>query len=934
MTGLSGAQAGRALCLAGAAIAAIGLIGYLVSAEPLYTIIPGQLAMLPNAAIGLLLLGIAGTLRAQAVGGPTAWLPALAAMFVLVFALGSLAQDAFGVELGLDQLFIHTEAGTPPGRFSPTTAVMFVLLSTGILFFHSSPHRRVRPSDWLILSAGIVAFIALLGQIFGAGPLYMLTRAPIIGVAIPTVTSGLMISAGLLLQKADTGLMSLISGRGPGSMLLQRLAPWAILAPVAFGLIAAYLLAMPAGFDAPMAYAAMLVLIVVVSLFLLSITAASLNRTHELLERERADARNLFDMASDGIFVADTAGRFTEVNQSGCRMLGYSREEIIGKTIVDMIRPEDVDRLWQDRARFLEGQVGVSEWLLRRKDGSLLPVEISAKILPDGRWQAFDRDISERKRAEEAIRLSEAKLSGIVSQSSDAIISIDDSQRVTLFNEGAEKMFGRASAAMIGRPLDDLLPERFRPLLPGSIAEFAASAENARPLGTVTGLRSNGEEFPADASISKISLGATTIMTATLRDVTIQKRFERVQRIFGDLGAALATLEFDALLTNMARLLVNELADLCIVDLLQEDRAARRVKVMCREEAFDRIADVLVRLPSATGIRLAKSIEQTTEPVLIADLTPAAIEAFAWGEGHREAIEQLGAKCAIQVPLRVHGTIVGRLSLLSSQPNRRYDARDVRLIEAFAERAALSLQNARLYEAARRATKARDDILGIVAHDLRNPLQAIMLDAAVLSRAQPEIAEEISTSSERMSRLIQDLVDVSSLEAGHLSMRPDRVDPVTLVAASVAAEAPIASSASVTLRSEVQKDVVPVWADRDRLLQVFDNLIANAIKFTPADGRITIGAEGGEAEVTFWVRDTGSGIAEDHLPHVFDRFWQGARSARKGAGLGLTIVRGIVEAHGGRVWVESAPGQGSTFHFTVPAAPAEPAGTSQQGQRA
>ena len=141
----------------------------------------------------------------------------------------------------------------------------------------------------------------------------------------------------------------------------------------------------------------------------------------------------------------------------------------------------------------------------------------------------------------------------------------------------------------------------------------------------------------------------------------------------------------------------------------------------------------------------------------------------------------------------------------------------------------------------------------------------------------------------------------------------------------------LATSSSVELRVDVASDVPEVWGDHDRLLQVFENLIGNAIKFTAAGGRITVGAASKDHEVVFWVADNGCGIAPDALPHVFDRFWQATRGDRRGAGLGLPIVKGIVEAHGGHVWVESTLGQGSTFFFSIPKSrPAEdqPSGAS------
>ena len=178
--------------------------------------------------------------------------------------------------------------------------------------------------------------------------------------------------------------------------------------------------------------------------------------------------------------------------------------------------------------------------------------------------------------------------------------------------------------------------------------------------------------------------------------------------------------------------------------------------------------------------------------------------------------------------------------------------------------------------------------------------------------------EVIERAAKRMNRLIQDLLDVALMEAGQLTIERARLSAGGLIVEAVDMQRPLASSSSLELRVEVDPDVPDVWGDRDRLLQVFENLIGNAIKFTKAGGRITAGAASRDDEVVFWVADTGCGIASENLPRVFDRFWQATRAGRQGAGLGLPITKGIVEAHGGRIWVESTAGSGSTFFFTIP----------------
>ena len=280
------------------------------------------------------------------------------------------------------------------------------------------------------------------------------------------------------------------------------------------------------------------------------------------------------------------------------------------------------------------------------------------------------------------------------------------------------------------------------------------------------------------------------------------------------------------------------------------------------------------------------------------------------------------------LPLVAGGKPLGAIALMSMTPARQYGEADVLLAEQLAYRAALSIQNARLYQIAQRAIRVRDDVLGIVAHDLRSPLASMLMQAELLRRpgAEPERrsrnpAEKIERSATRMNRLIENLLDVTRVEAGRLSLEPARLVAGQVIADSLDEQRPLADSASLELGVDVAADTPEIWADRDRLLQVFENLVGNAIKFTAPGGQICVGAGARNGDVLFWVRDSGAGIASEHLPHLFDRFWQARKAGRRGAGLGLPIVKGIVEAHGGRIWVESTPGRGSVFFFTIPAAP-------------
>jgi PAS domain S-box-containing protein len=246
--------------------------------------------------------------------------------------------------------------------------------------------------------------------------------------------------------------------------------------------------------------------------------------------------------------------------------------------------------------------------------------------------------------------------------------------------------------------------------------------------------------------------------------------------------------------------------------------------------------------------------------------------------------------------------------------------------QAEAQRARLLEREREARQEAEAATRIRDELLGIISHDLRNPLHTVSLSAELLLRGGlPEERrtgqlEVILRSVKRMNRLVDDLLDLSKLHAGQkLAMEPSVQELSALMREACEDFRGQVEQKSLRLECELPEEPCEVWADRDRLLQVLSNLLGNALKFTPEGGRILLRVEplGSEARVT--VADTGPGIPESDRERLFEPYWQAERTARRGAGLGLPIAKAIVEEHGGRIWVESRPGGGSTFRFTIPA---------------
>lgn len=240
---------------------------------------------------------------------------------------------------------------------------------------------------------------------------------------------------------------------------------------------------------------------------------------------------------------------------------------------------------------------------------------------------------------------------------------------------------------------------------------------------------------------------------------------------------------------------------------------------------------------------------------------------------------------------------------------------------------ALASEHDRLADALSRAESAlgmRDEVLAIVAHDLRAPLHAVQTSAAFLmdvELAEPDrrrLLGVIRRAASNMNRLIEDLLDVSRMESGAFTVELRWLDVGALAAEVCEQFRPEATEGGRTLQCMVERDVPLVQADRDRLSQVLQNLISNAMRFTPAGGSVTVGvAQAGSDAVVCSVSDTGVGIPPEELPHLFERFWQARRYRRGGAGLGLAIARGVVEAHGSALAVESEPGRGSMFSFVL-----------------
>ncbi len=747
-----------------------------------------------------------------------------------------------------------------------------------------------------------------------------------------------------------------------------------------------------------------------------------------------ARSRDVVELAPDAFFLADLDARFTDVNQAACRLLGYDRDELVGKTIFEIVPAEDVSRLETVRAELLvRGTTEKGNWTLRRKDGSLVPVEVSANILSDGRWQAFVRDITGRKRFEDQRQV----FVSLLDYSVDFIGIADPTGKPMYLNAAGRRMIGLPPDFPVEQlRIEDCYPPDLRDFvanvllktmfeqgvwrgetylqhfrtherIPVSDTHFLirdASGERVLGMGTVTHdisemrrianereqLLAREQEARRQAESANDRLRESedrfrlTIENAPIGMalVSLDGRFVRVNRVLCEItGYSAEELkarrfqdlthpdDLDADVGIAERLAHGEIPryqidkryvrkDGSIVDVLLNVSILRAPDGSPRY-FISQTVDITERKRDEHALRLSEAkfsgiISIAADAIISVDAEQRITIFNAGAErifGYR-ASEAIGSPLERLIPERFrtrHRTHFARFATGTESARTMATRQEVFGLrkngEEFPAEASISkvavggemlfsvvlrdtTHRKSVETALLRAVSARDDVLRVVAHDLRNPLNAIMMQASAMEREGPEperrdpqARQLIARAATRMNQLIQDLLDVALIEAEQLRIAPARVSAADLVRDAVELQEPIARAAKLSLRVEIDDGVGDVWGERKRLLQVFENLISNAIKFSPPGSEIVVGATPKDAEVVFSVTDTGAGIAPDAAEHVFERFWQAATSAKRlGAGLGLPITKGIVEAHGGRIWLQTALGRGSTFSFAIPRA--------------
>ena len=506
--------------------------------------------------------------------------------------------------------------------------------------------------------------------------------------------------------------------------------------------------------------------------------------------------------------------------------------------------------------------------------------------------------------------------------------------RVSNWNLGAERLKGYSTEEALGLHISRFFPDAENAeRVPERILRRAAAEGRSEYEGWL--IRKDGSRFWGTVILGAMrdQDGRLRGFSNVARDLTERKKLEKAQSFLAEAGEALTgSLEYERTLQEVARLAVQGIADWSLV-VVPGGQGLAVASVAHVDRALEPRTRELVRVLPRDEAKLTRGIGhvvRTGQSDLCADTLEAAWVRPALGVGTPERLMELGARSYMCVPLKARGDTFGAITFVSAGAGRHYGPADLALAEELARRAGLALDNSRLFSKAQEALKARDEFLSMASHDLRSPLTSLRLQLQAVRkdmqqggdrpRAPEKLAARVESmvrQTDRMLQMMDALLDISQMTAGRLELRRQRLDLVELVRSSVATLEEELRQSGVELHVHAEGPVEGNW-DRLRLEQVVDNLLSNAVKYgkgRPVD--LTVSTEGDVAKLV--VRDQGVGIAPEDQSRLFERF-ERVRLDRdvSGYGVGLWIVRRVVDAHDGRITVDSRPGEGSSFTVLLP----------------
>lgn len=521
--------------------------------------------------------------------------------------------------------------------------------------------------------------------------------------------------------------------------------------------------------------------------------------------------------------------------------------------------------------------------------------------------------------------LAELRFRNLLESAHDLIMIVDRESRIQYVNQQLAQTFGYIKEELQGQLIEVLVPERYRTL---HVIQRENYMKNPIPrsmgMGSeIMGRTKDGTEIPLEISLNPFSMGEDIQVAAIIRDISFRKLVERRQKWLVELGTITnSSLENRCLQVLLARFALGKFADWSLVVSAQGEYAC----VQKNQEPADihwvkASSELVEQIMLRVGQR--KCIVKNNMSQDDLHKLPLSLE-------QKTIISSRGISSLLMCPFMARGTLLGAVLFINSRAS--YSEEDVNFVEEVMGRISIALDNARLYQISLESIRMRDELLRIVSHDLKNPLNSILLNAQLVEKLlnghdksdeRSKMAVKRITAVEKNTdiaiNLIRDLLDNAKLETGGLQMKKTAMDPQDLIPEtehlfqSLAEEKEVTFSVSSHLNRPVK-----VVCDHERILQVISNLLGNSIRYTPKGGKVDVVlSEKGDA-ICFSVSDNGTGINEEKKRHIFDKYWRDEESGLMNLGLGLSIAKGVVEAHGGRIWVESERGHGTTFSFTLP----------------
>ena len=535
-----------------------------------------------------------------------------------------------------------------------------------------------------------------------------------------------------------------------------------------------------------------------------------------------------------------------------------------------------------------------------------------------------------RKLSETALRESEERYRRLVEHSPVAV-AVHSGGNIVFVNPAGARLLGAATPEeIVGRPMLDFVHPEYGEIVTERVRQLASGA-GTQPTIEERFVRIDGTPLDVEVSTIGFTFQGRPAVQVVFSDITARKRIEREQRLLAEAATVLSSnLDYQETLRSITTLLVPEIADWCLIDLTDEQGGFTRIAAAAADEAHASIAQRLRRHyePREVAHGVSRTARVGTSEFM-SHMDDALLLSIARDAEHLELLRGMQMKSYICAPLVSRGRTIGVLTLALARSGRRFSAGDVPLAEELARRAAIAVDNARLYREAHEANRAKSHFLTTMSHELRTPLNAIggyteLIEMGLrgpVTEQQREDLARIQRSQKHLLGLINNLLNFARIESGHIELR---VEPVVVDDELAAVEpliAPQLTAKGLRYQRAAAVGRVACQADRDKMRQVLLNLLSNAVKFTPPQGEVALSWDASDDAVRMHVHDTGPGIPVQKLEAIFEPFVQLTDTftrVTEGTGLGLAISRELARAMGGDVTVTSEVGRGSTFTLTLP----------------